>query len=504
MDGVTLRIFSGLHAGAEIELTEGVYVIGADDSCDLILSDSSLSARHAALHVLFPEGGAQVTAEPLDGTVILSGDAVPGEERLPARYPFQLGQVIFAWTETDFAGDAAWQEVEEQLTRAKKNAEPAKEEESAAAPQATTLPEEEDEAQKNANEVTDDAPLPDMPEGDAAEAEKKSPRSRRIVKAVGTIAALGLAGLLCFTWQDGAQERTPEQIMRALLDEAGYQKLTVTGGESSVTVTGRIASDRERGRLLRLAQLLHFPVYLDVTVKSDAADAVRASFNALGLFPEVTELPPSTHPGLLVKGYIKDGVLEEQALTEAVRNVPDLRAGVQGGKPKLALFQDIRHAEDVQVLLIPALAGAGLDGVKTEYQPGRILLRGAFTPQTKTALEDVVAAVQEKLGVPAPFDIINSAEIPGQTKTDNIYTRQENKEKAASAEQKSDTGSASSFQVTAVSMGPMRFITLKNGERVFEGGELPGGYVLEKISVDELTLTRNNTTTLYPLRGSHD
>ena len=53
-------------------------------------------------------------------------------------------------------------------------------------------------------------------------------------------------------------------------------------------------------------------------------------------------------------------------------------------------------------------------------------------------------------------------------------------------------------------MGPMKFITLKNGERVFEGGELPGGYVLEKVSVDELTLTRNNTTTLYPLRGSHD
>lgn len=149
MDGVTLRIFSGLHTGAEIELTEGVYVIGADDSCDLILSDSSLSARHAALHVLFPEGSAQVTAEPLDGAVILSGDAVPGEERLPARYPFMLGQVIFAWTETASADEAAWQEVEEQLTRAKKSAEPVNEEEKAAAPMAAMLPEEEAEAQRS-------------------------------------------------------------------------------------------------------------------------------------------------------------------------------------------------------------------------------------------------------------------------------------------------------------------------------------------------------------------
>ena len=51
MRAAVLRIFSGLHIGAEIELTEGVYVIGTDDSCDLILSDSSLKARHAALRV---------------------------------------------------------------------------------------------------------------------------------------------------------------------------------------------------------------------------------------------------------------------------------------------------------------------------------------------------------------------------------------------------------------------------------------------------------------------
>jgi type III secretion protein D len=51
MSAAVLRIFSGLHIGAEIELIEGVYVIGTDDSCDLILSDSSLKARHAALRV---------------------------------------------------------------------------------------------------------------------------------------------------------------------------------------------------------------------------------------------------------------------------------------------------------------------------------------------------------------------------------------------------------------------------------------------------------------------
>ena len=42
MNSVVLRIFSGVHIGAEIELEEGVYVICNGDSCDIILTDSSL------------------------------------------------------------------------------------------------------------------------------------------------------------------------------------------------------------------------------------------------------------------------------------------------------------------------------------------------------------------------------------------------------------------------------------------------------------------------------
>ena len=242
-------------------------------------------------------------------------------------------------------------------------------------------------------------------------------------------------------------------------------------------------------------------MYLDVTVRSDAADAVRASFNTLGLYPDVTELPPSAHPGLLVKGYIKNGVLEEQALSEAVRNVPDLQTSPSTGKPKLALFRDIRHETDVQILLAPALISAGLETVKTEYLPGRIVLHGAFTPQTRSSLEKTVAAVQERLGVPVRFDIVNDSETLQPAKRDNIYAREEPRRAAPAA---SAPREATGFSVTSVSMGALKFITLAGGERVFEGGDLPGGYRLESISVDALTLSRNNQTITYPLRGSHE
>lgn len=53
-------------------------------------------------------------------------------------------------------------------------------------------------------------------------------------------------------------------------------------------------------------------------------------------------------------------------------------------------------------------------------------------------------------------------------------------------------------------MGPMKYLILEGGERVFEGAELPGGYILKGIGVNELILIKNNAKTVYPLRGGTD
>lgn len=503
MNGVTLRVFSGIHLGAEIALTPGSYVLGTDDSCDLIFEDSSLVARHAVLRVSEDQNGSQLSLEPLDGPASFAGSPLQQEQSVPPRHPFQIGLVTLAWTDDASAGSSAWQEVEDHLSHARTPA-PSDTQEQATAPQTTTLASDAAEAEKNDGTARQPDLSLESAEQEPAPASSALRRSFKNAGRAGALLAVVLLGLLSFTWNDGNDETSREERVRELLREAGYEKLAVTGTENGVTVTGRIASDKERGRLLRLAQFLHFPVYLDVTVRSDSADAVRASFNTLGLFPEVTELPPSAHPGLMVRGYIKNGVLEEQALTEAIRNVPDLQKSPATGKPRLALFRDIRHEADVQMLLLPALAAAGLDAVKTEYLPGKIVLHGAFTPQTKAALEKTAAEVQERLGVPVRFDIVNDSETLQPAKSDNIYAREEERRPASRPAASADKNDVAIFRVTSVSMGALRFITLAGGERVFEGGELPGGYRLENISVDALTLSKNNQTTTYPLRGSHE
>ncbi|MGC8718462.1 MAG: FHA domain-containing protein, partial [Thermodesulforhabdaceae bacterium] len=38
-----MKLLSGPHLGAEVALDPGAYIVGSEDSCDLVLMDSSLA-----------------------------------------------------------------------------------------------------------------------------------------------------------------------------------------------------------------------------------------------------------------------------------------------------------------------------------------------------------------------------------------------------------------------------------------------------------------------------
>src|SRR5690348_14124644 len=46
---VALRITSGLHRGASMELTGSEYLVGSSDDCDVVLRDEAVSAHHCRL-----------------------------------------------------------------------------------------------------------------------------------------------------------------------------------------------------------------------------------------------------------------------------------------------------------------------------------------------------------------------------------------------------------------------------------------------------------------------
>lgn len=97
-----LRVFSGVHAGAEFRLPErGILMIGQADDCDLILGDDDIREHHCVLTVV----GDQVLLRALDGEVeaqerhVANGENVALDHFAMAR----LGKVQFAvgphWSE---------------------------------------------------------------------------------------------------------------------------------------------------------------------------------------------------------------------------------------------------------------------------------------------------------------------------------------------------------------------------------------------------------------------
>ncbi|MCF0253249.1 MAG: EscD/YscD/HrpQ family type III secretion system inner membrane ring protein, partial [Duodenibacillus sp.] len=54
--------------------------------------------------------------------------------------------------------------------------------------------------------------------------------------------------------------------------------------------------------------------------------------------------------------------------------------------------------------------------------------------------------------------------------------------------------------VTGVSGGALQFVSLSGGQKVFLGGTMPGGFVLDDIQEDRLVLRKMGRTIYYPLR----
>ncbi|MFC4763261.1 FHA domain-containing protein [Dyella koreensis] len=99
---LALRVFSGLHAGAELRLPQrGILMIGQADDCDLILGDANIANHHCVLTVM----GDQVLLRAMDGEVEThDGHVAVGENVSLEHFAMvRLGDVQFAvgphWSE---------------------------------------------------------------------------------------------------------------------------------------------------------------------------------------------------------------------------------------------------------------------------------------------------------------------------------------------------------------------------------------------------------------------
>lgn len=504
MRAAVLELFSGLHAGARIELTEGDWVIGSDDSCDLILTDEGFAPRHASIAVKSGEVGI-VT---LDGKVTtLDGRAVVNEV-WPKGAVLFFGSVALAWGGADETEDY-WSDLRARWRATLIPSGPAAESKANASP--------------DRNETKDDAEQSAAEKPSEIEA-KPEEKGRGHGVLVGT--ALVLAILLAGGWTlardaelrksfeadlaqsnpnavtalyssvfggDGLLARfgwlSPEAVpdeelvadLRAKLSKEGFTRVSAEKAGTGVWhLTGRVADDAERGRLVKLARSLTVPAVLDVDVDTDRTAPWLAAFSARGFKTEVHLKGTNEAPVLTVLGFMRTKDIEDKAFAEVAYELSHDLVDVK---------RRIVHEAEVKPLLERAIKEQGLDDVTVEFHPGRITLSAPLTPMTRNMLTAALQQVGRTVHVPLSYEFLHRE-------------ARKSAPKPAVRQMASKDSMTPNFRVTGVSGGKLKFVTLSTGEKVFAGGRLPGGFTLESISHNRLTLSKNGKRINYPLKVS--
>lgn len=454
MTSVILRFLSGPQNGVRIELTDGTWVFGRDDSCDLIFADDTLAPRHA----IFTVQDGRVSISPLDGIVknidgsTIDGDFPPGTAAL-------IGASRFAWGPAD-ADETFWQQIDR------------------------TAP-----VSIAALKITEAAPVVDPDEKAAAAAAPDTPPVASRPKALrwAVIAAaivLFCTGVGTFVFMhspvqqaSSANSVTPSELAR-LTRNAGFKNVKTTLTGDFIRFKGSVKDDAERGRLVKFARLLPYASALEVSVDTDSTEPLKSAFNTQDYWPEVTLVRRESPQEVLVSGYIISSAAEEKAFEQARTNLAD---------PDIAIRRKILHREEVSKLLFSAFKQTGATDARVEFLPGRIRVTAVFTPDRKKKLDQSIELFEKNCPVPVAIDLFNAerstaAKSGGAVATDPVDPMKPQ------------------FRVTGVSGGTLKFVKLAGGEKVFTGGVLPGGFILESVNYDRLVLTKNHQRIIYPLK----
>ncbi len=486
---ICLYVFSGPHLGACVELTEGSWVVGSDDACDIILT--GLAPRHAVLDISSEENAFPVLAvTPLDGPLRLQGEepVEPAEADGPLRpaagSAWYLGTTCFAWNRPGVPQESLVPELSPHARTA--GAEEAASAEAEAVPAVTETA----ELLPTANDLGMDAGasetlLPDVPESSPA----RRVGWRALLLVLVAIFLLALS--LMVRPADSDPEHYPE-IIKKYLEDAGIRGLAVSRRDPGVEIRGTVADDAAMIRLRDMARGLHIPVYLEVAVQEDMLRAVRSSLGIRGFHPDVVLWENKGNPRLQVRAYMKDELLEAAAFTA-------LKAEVRGLP---AVDRHIVYEKDLAPVLDAALQREGLGSVRVIYLPGRVDFSGDFRPEDTRKLDAIRQDASELFGVRLHGTSSASGALAAAERS---LTPSRDGEPAAAtpARPSGSTGGdpLGGLRVTGVTMSPMRFVTTADGRRLFEGAVLPSGWTLESIDTKVLVLRNGSQVVSHRLRG---
>lgn len=450
-----LKVLSGPHVGAELALRDGATIIGSDDECDVILSDTFIAPKHLKIEIKDGKLRAQALAE----NVSLDGKPLVGQAVDLAN--FQLLTVGGTHLMIGPKG-MAWPQPKTQLLPALVGTAPAP----APAPAAAT-------------------PAPSAPAPAAAPKASTSPvaaatpaRKSRVGQTIGFIGlALAVIGLTLYYLLRPLPAPPIEvdlaSAVKAKIKEIGMaDRLTVDPQGSRVVIRGYVETAEEKRKALQALAPLLDRVTPRIISQEQLFDDARQLLRALKSPVEVIALEKG---GVLqVRGIVPTRDSWNSVLMHLKKDVPG-----------------ISKVNDEQVLTVDqlltkvgeAVNESGLTGqVTPEWIGGALTVRGSIGDSAVPSWQGFRARLQEKLGFPLELrDQVRLASAPGIPGT-------------VSARSTATTGNGS--EIASIVLDRLNWVVLKNGKRLFAGSTLPSGYVVEGITPEGVKISNGRDARL--------
>ena len=233
----------------------------------------------------------------------------------------------------------------------------------------------------------------------------------------------------------------------------------------------------------------------DYLLKPVSAPALE---RALGVLGAQVKAAAAADGKVSLYGYVKDPYVEAELLSAVQPYFADLVL-----QPHFKYFEEALPLlqEQSRKLQLPLEWGSA---------DTALIYSGRLTFAERGRMEKLRTAVSTALGVPLKFlsaddarqvliARINDPKAVAALMQSAAGVPEAAAPTADSAAPAESTGAFRVQDVIGVTMQPLRFITLKSGQKFFEGAVLPGGAVLQQISLDRLVLNQHGREVSYEL-----
>ena len=440
----TLRILSGVHAGAEAALSEEEAVLGRDDDCDFVLDDAGLAGRHFSLRA--DAGGVRLRVLDADRPVLVDGQSVAESVAVEPYQVVAVGGLALAVGPSD----RSWPDI----------ALPA-----AASPGTDAEPDEGTAPADAESSPADAEPTPDDP----APAEVAAAAGRRRWAAWAGIAAAGLLAAGAVAWllvprEVDRHHEDPTDTTRTIREiAAGHDAvIDVRTDDGAVSVTGNVDTEEARSDLL--AELAGAGVRATVHITSTeqiAEFALAILDQSLNLDERnaVEVAPVSGSPGkLLISGYVRDEAALDRARAILERDVQEARG----------ITYQVQTKADRLATLRERLETARLGGrFLVQEFADRIGLFGALrSPDELSDLTELAARFNDDFGGRPRVALAGTDSFLGESTID--------------------------LDVRAVVLGDNIHVVLHDGETHGQGSRVADGYAIRTITERYMLLERSS------------